>query len=87
MFQFRGHFSTYLTEGEWRAGRGKRCEGWGEGRGRVGGCEMRGRGEGTERKTDGRVTVPNTKVLGVISDKRGSLSLTASFPSPLTPMN
>lgn len=41
----------------------------------------------TEVKTDGRVIVPNTKVSGVISDNRGSLSLTASHPSPLTPMN
>lgn len=38
-------------------------------------------------KTDGRVTVPNTKVSGVITDNRCSLSLTASHPSPLTPMN
>lgn len=38
MFQFRGHFSSYLTEGERRAGRGKAVRGvWGRGAGGEGG--------------------------------------------------
>lgn len=48
----------------------------GLGRGLGGGF---GGGGQSERKTDGRVTVPNTKVSGVISDKRGTLSLAAKL--------